>query len=348
MPPPPTLIAILPTPSSTSPTKILTLPHPRTSTPTRYLLHPSAGLHELTKITPPSSQPRSWLLTHPSPGYTLSDGSLYISTPLDPLFLLLPHLLAKADEKHFLPLDDLLDELPAVWAAVLAAQRNVVERRVRAVCAAIDAGGEKAYRLCLEKTRRVLARKCQAMAQALPRSLEEEFVRRPLVKPVTAASVVVLEARSGEEEETTAAEKESDEKKEGDMEDTPKEEPDAAMTHLLRLRVSAQFLGSTYLPTSLATALTEHLASVHDFAILDEHLAHLKQLRLDSAAARSGDFSLKRGNDDEASDAKAEKKRKTEEDEAKKKKNVSRGVRELGKVNTRGMAKLTSFFKKKE
>lgn len=217
---------------------------------------------------------------------------------------------------------------------------------MRAVCGAIDAGDEKAYRLCLDKTRRVLAGKCQAMAEALPRSLEEEFVKKPLVKPVTASSVVELEVR-GDGVGSTPVKKECEGKEEDEKRNTP-DETEAALTHLLRLRVSAQFISDMYLSDSFATALNEHLASVHDFKTLDTHLSHLKQLRLDSAVARSGDFSLKRENDDEAADAKAEKKRKTEVEEAKKKKNVSRGVRELGKVNTRGMAKLTSFFKKKE
>lgn len=243
------------------------------------------------------SQPRSWLLSHPSPGYTLSDGNLYISTQLDPLFLLLPHLLEK--EKHFLPLDDLLDALPTGWEVVLSTHRRVVEGRVRAVCEAIDAGDEKAYRLCLDKTRRVLAGKCQAMAEALPRSLEEEFVKKLLVKPVTAPSMVELEVRGdgveleangdgveleahGDGVGSTPVKKECEGKEGGEKRNTP-DETEAALTHLLRLRV---------------------------------YLSHVKQIRLDSAVARSGDFSLKHGNDDEAADAKAEKKRKTEVEEA--------------------------------
>ena len=93
--------------------------------------------------------------------------------------------------------------------------------------------------------------------------------------------------------------------------------------------------------------LQEHLAATYDYAALDAHLEVLKKLRFDSSAGRAGDFSHKRTFDDEAVDARAEKKRKLEEEE-KKKKTVSRGIKQLSKVNTRGMAKMTSFFKKKE
>ncbi|KAH0391702.1 hypothetical protein KCU89_g14234, partial [Aureobasidium melanogenum] len=50
-------------------------------------------------------------------------------------------------------------------------------------------------------------------------------------------------------------------------------------------------------------------------------------------------------NDEEAEEREATKRRKKEEEEAKKK-NMSRGVKQLGKVNTTGMMKLSSFFTK--
>ena len=50
--------------------------------------------------------------------------------------------------------------------------------------------------------------------------------------------------------------------------------------------------------------------------------------------------------DDEAVEARAEKKRKREEEE-KRKKSESRALKDLKKVNTKGMKKLSSFFTKK-
>ncbi|KAJ4160514.1 hypothetical protein NW754_003633 [Fusarium falciforme] len=57
------------------------------------------------------------------------------------------------------------------------------------------------------------------------------------------------------------------------------------------------------------------------------------------------DYSRKRDRDEEEDEARV-KKRKAEE-EKKKKSMESRGVRELKKVNTKGMKKMSDFFKKK-
>ncbi|KAH8146491.1 uncharacterized protein LAJ45_09437 [Morchella importuna] len=150
-------VFLLPKNATSTPFTIVTLPHPRTSVPTRFLLHESTGLHEITKIVPAASAPRSWLLAPTTPdspddttwlntGQTLSDATLYLTTPYDPLFLLLPHLLPltpTATSGLYQPLDDILDALADAedegryhWAAVLRVPRcrEVFEARVRAVC----------------------------------------------------------------------------------------------------------------------------------------------------------------------------------------------------------------------
>lgn len=85
-----------------------------------------------------------------------------------------------------------------------------------------------------------------------------------------------------------------------------------------------------------------------DFKLLNDHLKHLADLRAEALASRSlGDFSRKRNaEDDDASESRAEKKRRLEEEEKKKKAAESRGVRELKKVNTSGMKKMSDFFGK--
>ncbi|RYC55362.1 hypothetical protein CHU98_g10847, partial [Xylaria longipes] len=60
-----------------------------------------------------------------------------------------------------------------------------------------------------------------------------------------------------------------------------------------------------------------------------------------------GDYARKRVLDDEEVADRAEKKRKKEEDDKRKKTGESRGVRNLKKVNTAGMKKMSDFFKKK-
>lgn len=394
------------TPSSPNFT-VISLPHPRTSAPTRFLLHPDTGLHEITKITPTATAPRSWLLAGaPSDtkdektpadwvgdGQTIQDASLYVSTPVDPLFVLLPRLLpAGAPKVHFLPLDDVLDTFTATdddddddddardsagkshWGAALmpgSVARRQVEARIRVVSDTVDVDGKTAYRPSLEKVLALLVGKCEVMAEGgLPKSMEDMFVAKPLVRPISEEQPEVGEEETekvGDDaamEETSRTKlvvvgKSNEEKKDeetADEESTPPKPrnllPPAsqATIQLLRLRVASQFLSASYLSAHLSTLLATALASAHDFTSLDTYLSELKRLRSEALSLRSGDFSIKRGLDDDGGDGGVGKRRKKEEEEEaekKRKKNVSKGVRDLGKANTRGMAKMTSFFKKK-
>ncbi|CCX32228.1 Similar to hypothetical protein CTHT_0042940 [Chaetomium thermophilum var. thermophilum DSM 1495]; acc. no. EGS19810 [Pyronema omphalodes CBS 100304] len=207
------------------------------------------------------------------------------------------------------------------------------------------------------------------MAEHLPSSLEEEYVKKPLVRPVTEVTLatsktatveVKTEAKAEVKEEVTermdvsmtgvtevTAKIEEAKIAEIETQVTTQQTTDPVILQLLRLRVSFNFLSSLYLPVHITALLQVHLSTLHDFTKLDSYVEELKKLRTDAAAARQGDFSMKRQNMDEEIDGRAEKKRKLEEEEKKKAKNVSRGVKELSKVNTRGMAKITGFFKKK-
>jgi hypothetical protein len=82
-----------------------------------------------------------------------------------------------------------------------------------------------------------------------------------------------------------------------------------------------------------------------DFSSLDDYLSKLAKFRAEAVASHSMDYSRKRDRDEEEDEARV-KKRKAEE-EKKKKSMESRGVRELKKVNTKGMKKMSDFFKKK-
>ncbi len=116
---------------------------------------------------------------------------------------------------------------------------------------------------------------------------------------------------------------------------------------LQRQRIAFAFICSSYVPPALADRLQELLAADAAFAPLDVYLARLAALRAEAAAARSvTDYSRKRVLDEEEEEARAEKKRKVEE-EKRRKASESRGVRDLKKVNTSGMKKLSEFFKKK-
>lgn len=124
----------------------------------------------------------------------------------------------------------------------------------------------------------------------------------------------------------------------------------AEVVSLQRLRTAFNFLCSNYVPASLVTILQAKLAALPDadFAPLDAYLSEVNHLRQEAVAARSaGDYSRKRVLDEEELAERAEKKRKKEEEDKRKKTGESRGVRELKKVNTTGMKKMSDFFKKK-
>jgi hypothetical protein len=319
-------------------------------------------------------------------GQLISEGTLYITTPFDPLFLLIPLLLLENTKKQlssYLPLHDLLDSLDLLeqdsdFSALTASgsiTRTHISRRLQSICDSVDAGGEPAYRVSQEKVLKLLAKKCVTMAEHLPSSLEEEYVRKPLVRPVTEVTLATtttttVEVKDEIKEEVTERVTEGvtegvtermdvsmtgvtevtakiEETKIAETQVTTQQTTDPVILQLLRLRVSFNFLGSLYLPAHITALLQVHLSTLHDFTKLDSYLEELKKLRTDAAAARQGDFSMKRQNADEEIDERAEKKRKLEEEEKKKAKKVSRGVKELSKVNTRGMSKITGFFKKK-
>ena len=117
---------------------------------------------------------------------------------------------------------------------------------------------------------------------------------------------------------------------------------------LLRLRLALHSL-FPFLPLSLPPIILALLSTT--FAPLTAHLSALATLRAELQALRSmnNDISRKRpldGEDEEKAEERREKKRKKEEED-KRKKEMSRGVKALGKVDVTGMKKMGDFFKKK-
>ena len=369
--------------SATPSARILTLQHPRYNKPARYLVCPSAGFFEFTSIAPPSKTPRSWLIqtTTPNTTQTTQSPALHLATPYDPLFLLLPALFANPQQQKrmFLPLDDHLDTLPdlATLLATCPTSRERVEARMRAVCDVVQAGGEDMYRVSEQKVAGEVWEKAGRVvgeAGQLPGSLEERFVRRELEAPVLGVrrSGGVLGVGSGSGSATPSSGEESGDSQEGaDSQASAvsaastaatsvgaaEEEGEVAgaaaapaeVVRLLRLRVAFNFICSSCVAPAIAEVLKTKLAEstgLVDFKPLDEYLAQLAKLRQEAAAARSSDFSRKRLGEEEE-DERAEKRRKMEAEEKAKKASVSRGVKNLMKVNTSGMKKMSDFFKKK-
>ncbi|OJK05260.1 hypothetical protein ASPACDRAFT_1852205 [Aspergillus aculeatus ATCC 16872] len=231
----------------------------------------------------------------------------------------------------------------------------------------------------MTKAERILA----AHGGSLPPSLEERFVRSELAMPLmgvkrsssssssssnTSAAVTVEVVVSGNSEENKENELAPQKKEEAPVVadadstttavKTEEEEllPEGPSTpegvaELLRISTALTFIKESYLSREMGARIEEMLAAPdapRDFRPMREHLELVARLRKEALAARSlGDFSRKRSaEDEEAAESRAEKKRRQEEEEKKKKAGESRGVRDLKKVNTTGMKKMSDFFGK--
>lgn len=304
---------------------------------------------------------------------------LLVATPIDTIFLMIPLLApsSKSGASLFQPLDDIIDsqdDLPPHLRHVLYDEtfRPSLLSRVEAICDTVEAGDEKLFRFSETKLVRELIGKAERMvAHGLPASLEERFVRQALATPLMAVKredIVTSQTSSIEGELSTKSEERPDSPSTVATtatpsvstpagESTPAPQPPGAedstpsdpVARLLRISTALAFIKESYLPPSLCTRLDEILASPEsplDLKPLTERLKQIASLRAEAMASRNmSDFTRKRGlDDDEEAETRAEKKRKKDEEEKKKKAAESRGVRDLKKVNTTGMKKMSDFF----
>ncbi|GKT98847.1 ribonuclease h2 subunit b [Fusarium langsethiae] len=306
---------------------------------------------------------------------------LYLATLIDPLFLILPALTetqSKSSEgkRLFLSSDNHFDKLPqdcSHLSEILRCDktRKLVESRMAVVCDTVDAGDESMFRLNESKLAKALLEKARRMQDGgLAPTMEEKFVKKALEAPILVQKreTTVTTAAVKTESPETASDS-STSQSTATTAETEVSQPSTAVTSLTeetttenivsaieassqiialqRLRVAFSFICSGYVAQALATQLEELLKkeALADFSPLDEYLAKLAKLRAEAMAAHSIDYSRKRGLDEDEDEALV-KKRKMEE-EKKKKSMESRGVRDLKKVNTKGMKKMSDFFKKK-
>ncbi|KAE8341052.1 hypothetical protein BDV24DRAFT_174935 [Aspergillus arachidicola] len=304
---------------------------------------------------------------------------LLIATPIDVIFFLIPLLCPKSSQAKglFQPLDDIIDsqdDLPNHFRHVLYDEsfKNVLQTRAEAICDSMEAGDEKLFRFSEAKLLKELISKAERMvALGLPASMEERFIRQALSTPLMAvkredASTNAAPSNSNSEGETAPQEdKETPATTASSTSvptpsdvstpatDSPPNEPTASddVARLLRISTAITFMKDSYLSAALRTKVDELLSSSEspiDFKPMHDHLKRVAELRAEALASRSlGDFSRKRDiDDDEGAESRADKKRRKEEEEKKKKAGESRGVRDLKKVNTTGMKKMSDFFSK--
>ena len=284
-------------------------------------------------------------------------------------------------QKLFLSADDLLERLSEKskhfdYVSCNERMRLAMEQRLRAISDTVDAGGEEMYRLNDQKLLRELVLKAKTIvAKGLPASMEERFIWKTLETPVmvvkheessvpdatmsqnetTTSDPVVAEAIDSQASTASADSTVSALSTSTEVtvpEDVAPMKDPSELYHLLRLRIALSYIISSYVPLALARPLNALILSSKrpvDFEILDKHLANIAKMRAEALASRSfGDFSRKRSmyEDDDAAETRAENKRRKEEHEKKKKAGESRGIKDLKKVDTRGMKKMSDFFGK--
>ncbi|KAK5698084.1 hypothetical protein LTR97_007044 [Elasticomyces elasticus] len=339
--------------------RILSLPHPVTSKSTRFFVDPEKGVYEFTRVAAPKKTCRSVLLAaeealDDGEGYVLKEAEMFVATAIDGVLVLLPafctgeewgtfydRLFSSEDHEEDGEGGGRYAHLRSVFQASDAgkALEKKMETAMRAVCDVIEMGDETSLKLNTSKLAHLLYAKAQRMvSKGLPPSISEHFVRLPLEAP---------ELSVKREDSTLSI---VDEESPTTTTITASAEPEE-LKHLLRLRTALAYLCSNYIPASLVPQLQSHFNALVDFAPLDVRLAEIAKLKAEAVALRSlGDnISRKRRGemDDEDSMQRAETKKRKKEEEDMKKKNVSAGVKRLGKVDTKGMKKMSSFFTKK-
>ncbi|TVY58179.1 Ribonuclease H2 subunit B [Lachnellula suecica] len=323
--------------------RIVSLENPRSANEDRYVVCPEGGFYEFTKVAAPRTTPRSWLLSSEDSntvdngheeskdkfstnGYVMRNASLFVATPVDSLFFVLPALApvsaSKGDEpskKLFLSGEDYLDKVSTASPHLKSLLREnslriSIEKRMACVCDTVEAGDETMYRLSEEKMLQELLKKARKMAKkGLPASMEEKFTRKVLEVPIM--SIRREESSLNEEdapadtlntqstttstdsaatsfsEASTAATLCSEDITDTQLK-TPAVRPITApegVVDLLRLRTALFFICSKYISPHLSETIKKLLvtsASIVDFAPLETHLAHLAKLRQEALAAR--------------------------------------------------------------
>jgi hypothetical protein len=305
---------------------------------------------------------------------------LYLATLIDPLFLVLPALTetqskGSEEKRLFLSSDDHFDKLPqdsSHLSEILRCDktRKLIESRMAVVCDTVEAGDESMFRINKNKLANAILEKAKRMREGgLAPSMEEKFVKKALEAPILVQKRQKTETTTAKPESQTPTAESTDSQSTVATAESEASQPSTAVTsfteetvtesivsaieastdilELQRLRIAFSFICSSYVAATLTAQLETVLKkeAMVDFTPLDDYLAKLAQLRAEAMAAHSIDYSRKRGLDEDEDEALV-KKRKMEE-EKKKKSLESRGVRDLKKVNTKGMKKMSDFFKKK-
>ncbi|KAF3909614.1 hypothetical protein AA313_de0206648 [Arthrobotrys entomopaga] len=121
----------------------------------------------------------------------IKDAHLYLTTPIDPIYLLIPHLISDKTSRNFLSFEDLLDGHPqsSTWSKIVKLHppaEKLLQSRLLTICDTVEAGDEVMYRINTQKLTDLLLSRVQSVAKSLPPSLTKH-INRKLSKPLGAS-----------------------------------------------------------------------------------------------------------------------------------------------------------------
>ncbi|KAI1794130.1 ribonuclease H2, subunit B [Ganoderma leucocontextum] len=290
----------------------LRFPHPRTGIPSLFLPYEQpdgvkTSLLEVQAVAPPN--PRSWFVHEE----VVEDGKLLMMTPIDPVFLLIPLLRVTqptAGSGNFLPPEDLIEE----------AANKLVSGNSETPLSPDDVQRLSSLR-CIQAAMQHVCEYKKITAEVVVYRYSAERVQTYLRTKVARLSHKDVSELSRTLTRSFA--------KDGLMDDGKED-----MLQAARLRAACDLV-SQY----LARDVYESLLSSYDFVALDAYMKVLKDEAMALAASKMNAIEAK-----ESGDSKVPK---DQGNDKKRKPRASTGVDKLKKANTKGMAKLSTFFQKK-
>ncbi|EAQ84971.1 hypothetical protein CHGG_08985 [Chaetomium globosum CBS 148.51] len=298
--------------SASAAARIAVIQHPRYNKPTRFLVCPEAGFFEFTTVSPPKSTPRSWLIQSSTPNQEDDTTQSTQITQSPALHLATPY-------------DPLFLLLPALYNTTTT---NAASQQEEAPPPPLPT--QKRMFLSLEDH----LDNTPDPSRHLARLLAACPTTRQLVEARLAAVCDTVQA--GDERMFRVSE--------------------AKLLRALLAKAQAVVRGGGRLPESMEERFVrkELEAPVLGVRVARGSSAVQQQQQQKEedvdgegeAPVRAGSGQETRAGDEEQ-DERAEKRRRQEAEEKAKKANMSRGVKNLMKVNTSGMKKMSDFFKKK-
>ncbi|KAJ7602260.1 ribonuclease H2, subunit B [Roridomyces roridus] len=297
---------------SQTPSRFLRLPHPRTGVPSLFLPYSLQNerdaILEVQAVSP--ANPRSWFVGQE----VVADGKLLVMTPVDPAFLLIPILQSvypeNGDQGMFRPEDEIFEDAAA----------NLEETSTA------SAAQDPSLLVSKDDVMRFTSLRC--CQPALKRICDVKEITEEITVYRFSPEKTVAYLRTKVERLSTPETTELSRTlirnlaKDGLMEDGREE-----LLKVGRIRAACDLVAQ-YTPHGIRNLL---LAS-YDFAPLD---AYFKSIADENAAMAV------------EKPAKSKPAPKAAATDKKRKSGASQGVEKLKKVNTEGMAKLSTFFTKK-